>query len=517
MPEKGPSITFYGGINEIGGNKFLLEDRGTRIFLDFGMQMGLHGRYYDMMMPPRKHSSLADLFEFKLLPRINGIYRQDYTKHFSRGPDPKGWFEKDSGTDNDVDGVLLTHAHVDHCQYVHYLRPDIPIYCTEATKIIMQALQDTGGGSGEDELVRYKESFKTYTNSKGDESWATSEKHREERERAIHITKPYKKYKIDSVEFEALPVDHSLPGACAFIIHTSAGSIGYTGDLRFHGRRGGETEKFVRRCGKAELDYMLCEGTRVDVRSSPTEQDVEDDASEIIRGTENLAVVSYPVRDLDRFLSMYNAAVASGREMVIDFKQAYLLKLFEKSRGGRGAYPGLGDPHLRLFMPRMGKGLAGAGEAPWGDKLLMEDYGNRWEKDIISDNDIGRVTYRDLGRGQKRYVLYCSDFRLQQLVDIRPKKGSSYIHSSTEPFSDEMVLDHDRIKRWLHHFGLIEGEKSWNALHVSGHGTGDQIKRVVKESGAKRVVPIHTERADYFRYWHDGVIAGSSNGGRIEM
>ena len=34
------SLTFYGGVNEIGGNKILLEDKGTKIFLDFGMQMG---------------------------------------------------------------------------------------------------------------------------------------------------------------------------------------------------------------------------------------------------------------------------------------------------------------------------------------------------------------------------------------------------------------------------------------------------------------------------------------------
>ena len=33
-------VTFYGGIHEIGGNKFLIEDKGTKIFLDFGMQMG---------------------------------------------------------------------------------------------------------------------------------------------------------------------------------------------------------------------------------------------------------------------------------------------------------------------------------------------------------------------------------------------------------------------------------------------------------------------------------------------
>ena len=34
-----------------------------------------------------------------------------------------------------------------------------------------------------------------------------------------------------------MPVDHSIPGVDAFILHTSSGSIANTGDLRFHGRR----------------------------------------------------------------------------------------------------------------------------------------------------------------------------------------------------------------------------------------------------------------------------------------
>ena len=29
-------ITFHGGVKEIGGNKFLVEDKGTKIFMDFG-------------------------------------------------------------------------------------------------------------------------------------------------------------------------------------------------------------------------------------------------------------------------------------------------------------------------------------------------------------------------------------------------------------------------------------------------------------------------------------------------
>ena len=46
-------ITFYGGIHEIGGNKFLVEDKGTRIFLDFGMQMGKVNQYFAEFVNPR--------------------------------------------------------------------------------------------------------------------------------------------------------------------------------------------------------------------------------------------------------------------------------------------------------------------------------------------------------------------------------------------------------------------------------------------------------------------------------
>jgi mRNA degradation ribonuclease J1/J2 len=36
-------ITFYGGVGEMGGNKFLVEDDDTKIFLDFGMDSQREG------------------------------------------------------------------------------------------------------------------------------------------------------------------------------------------------------------------------------------------------------------------------------------------------------------------------------------------------------------------------------------------------------------------------------------------------------------------------------------------
>ena len=39
-------LMFYGGVNEIGGNKILLEDNGTKLFLDFGMSFGTANKYF---------------------------------------------------------------------------------------------------------------------------------------------------------------------------------------------------------------------------------------------------------------------------------------------------------------------------------------------------------------------------------------------------------------------------------------------------------------------------------------
>jgi Cft2 family RNA processing exonuclease len=40
------SLTFYGGAKEIGGNKILLEDKGVKIYLDFGESFNFGEEYF---------------------------------------------------------------------------------------------------------------------------------------------------------------------------------------------------------------------------------------------------------------------------------------------------------------------------------------------------------------------------------------------------------------------------------------------------------------------------------------
>ena len=71
------SLTFYGGVNEIGGNKILLEDKGTKVFLDFGMSFGKRGKYFDSFMSPRTATGLRDFLEIGLIPDLDRVYRSD--------------------------------------------------------------------------------------------------------------------------------------------------------------------------------------------------------------------------------------------------------------------------------------------------------------------------------------------------------------------------------------------------------------------------------------------------------
>ena len=486
-------ITFHGGVNDIGGNKFLVRDKDTTLLMDFGMSFSHEGQFFSQFLNARGSNYLTDMFELGILPKIKGLYRRDHARHVGFGGDEE----------TQIDGVLLTHAHVDHCAYIQYLREDIPIYCSEESKLIMQNFDVTSNS----QYLTLKEKFQVYQNNRDQTSRAGGEKVRIPRR--VETFESGKEFSVDSIDVEPLPVDHSIAGVHAFILHTSGGSIGNTADLRFHGRRHKDTERFVERCGESSLDVLLCEGTRVDAASSLTEYDVEAKVSEIVNDTKGLVICGYPIRDLDRLLSFYQAAKQTGRSLVIDMKQAYLLKLFDESKRLAGCYPSPVDASIRVYVPRGTWGLIDKDLDRFSQRQLVMDY-PKWQTEFLEYPNA--VDYRDVKACQKDYMFFCSDFKLQDLIDIKPDEGSSYIRSLTEPFDLEMELKEEQVKNWFTHFGVIKKEEKWNQIHVSGHGDGTQIKKVVEGSNAKKLIPIHTLHDEYHRKWHSNVVSVNQHG-----
>lgn len=482
------SLTFHGGVNDIGGNKFLVKDKDTTLFMDFGMSFSEEGKFFSQFLNARGSNALEDMFSLGILPKIKGLYRRDYARHVGF----------DGNENTQVDAILLTHAHVDHCAYIPYLREDIPIYCSEESKLIMQNFDDTGT----EQYLTLKEKFQVYENTRGEVNKAIGDRVKIPRD--VKLFKSGEEFPIDSIIVNPLPVDHSIPGVHAFILHTSNGTIGNTADLRFHGRRSKDTEKFVAKCAESDLDYLLCEGTRVDAQSSLTEYDVETTVTDIVNKTKGLAICGYPIRDLDRLLSFYLSAKETNRYLVIDMKQAYLLKLFSQSENLKGMYPSPTDKNIKIYVPRGFWGLLDKDLEKFSNRQFYMDYA-KWQREFLDYENA--VDYRNIQKSQKDFIFFCSDFKLQDLIDIKPDNGATYIRSLTEPFDLEMELKEEQVKNWMVHFGILNKDEDWHQIHVSGHGDGQQIKHVIENSNAKKLIPIHTQHDEYHKKWHSNVIS----------
>ncbi|MEM4720201.1 MAG: MBL fold metallo-hydrolase, partial [Candidatus Bilamarchaeaceae archaeon] len=284
-------ITCYGGINEIGGNKFLVESKKTRIFLDFGQSFTLLDEYFvpEAYLYPRERFGLRDYFAFDLLPQLKGLYSKEAIERTSL-----------PFSHPEYDGVLISHAHIDHIEHLKYLHPEIPIYLGEATKLIIDSAQVTSFNG-----VSYiKQDTPTITFRTG------------------------KDFSIGDFNIKPIHVDHSIPGAYGFIIETPEGNIVYSGDLRKHGPRADMTEDFLKKAAECDPILFIIEGTRVaekEKRKNHSEGFVQQESLRIAQEKKGLILAMRYPKDIDRFRTFYKVAKETGKELVITQKTAHLL------------------------------------------------------------------------------------------------------------------------------------------------------------------------------------------------
>ena len=517
-------ITVYGGAREIGGNQILLRDGDTSVLLDFGYRFSISNEYFfSDFLKLRDSNGLNDYFEMNAIPPIPEIYRTDYLRH-------DGY----NGPIRPVDAVLISHAHMDHTGQLNLLNEKTPFYASDVTIEVMRRMEEA---SNQMHNIEDGEKFRYYTNRNG--GLSRIEKNRSgERKRWEHrLTGPPER--IGSLNVEMIRVDHSLPGASAYIIRTSKGTIAYTGDLRFHGKHPEYTKNFVERAASEDIDLLITEGTRVarkqDLKKEEkrkkegiydnttpddfeTEGDIEAGVGNYISGVGNgMVIVNFPERDIDRLMSFYRAAVDSDRILAISPQQAMIMSgLYEKELLKRGtdiANP-LKDEYLRIFVRRAGYGEVcdrnGSAADTW-----QQDYASVGFRDFIAEHQERIVCWKDLRAEPEKYVLSLNNYYITELIDLRPPEGSLYIKSSTEPFDKEMELDWEKMTRWLDRFGLLKGMKT---AHVSGHASRDEIKEMVEAIGPRMVMPVHTtdDGVETFNKWFDNVVE-MSYGSRYEM
>jgi ribonuclease J len=285
--------------------------------------------------------------------------------------------------------------------------------------------------------------------------------------------------KIDGVRVEPVHVDHSIPAAYGFIIHTSGGNIVYTGDLRRHGPRKDMTEDFVKKAGDCDPVALICEGTRMvqkEKRKNYSELQVKHLSNQIVSSTNKIVFITHYSRDMDRFRSFYDVATDNNRKIVISTKTAYLLSKLKSDERLDLPDP-LKDNNIVVYYRRKRSG-----------KFDERDY-YVWERPFMDK----MVTHEFVHKNQSKLVMDLDFYQFGELIDIRPSRGCHFIHSMSEPFSEEDI-ENDVMRNWLYHFGI-----NFHQIHASGHMNKEQIASLIKEINPKKLFPIHTENPKLFK------------------
>jgi mRNA degradation ribonuclease J1/J2 len=103
------------------------------------------------------------------------------------------------------------------------------------------------------------------------------------------------------------------------------------------------------------------------------------------------------------------------------------------------------------------------------------------------------VNHEFVHKNQREVLMDLGFNQFAELIDIRADAGSHFIHSMSEPFSEEDIED-AVMHNWLDHFGM-----QFHQLHASGHMNRNQLTDFINYVKPKRIFPVHTENQQLFR------------------
>lgn len=473
-------IEVLDGKNSIGGTKILIGNRDYYFLLDFGKNFKTYSLYFEEFLSPRTLTGIFDLWKLNLISKIKNIYRDDIIPPYLN----------DEGRYINLLGIFLSHAHLDHSGFLSLIKEDIPVITSSTTIKFLKAIE-TFNPELFNQFTVVKKRFWdedfgekvsiSYKKKKKENSDLNSEE-KEKLRNFIEINDEKHESKIENTKFISFKTDHSILGSLGFFIEIDGIGIAYTGDIRFHGKNSCFSYQFVSELKKLKPTVLITEGTRKKTeKENKKEEDVYNGAIKVINDYKGkLVIADFGPRNIERLETFLKIAKETKRQLLITYKDAYLLDLLKDEVN-------IIDDEIILIIH----------EKKSDDRTYLKEIKEKYKNKIITPNKLNN----NLGD----FIICYSFYDLVNLIDLNINDGA-YIYSTSEAYSEEQEIDIKRLFNWLIYFNLkiygvgLQNEKPIFSgdYHSSGHASFDDIIWMINEINPEYILPVHTENIEEF-------------------
>ena len=417
-------LTIHRGTKEIGGSCVELQTDKSRILIDFGMPLvASDGERFDSKSIEGK--TREELVQLNILPEVKGLYK---------------------GEEKVVDGVLISHAHLDHYGFLEYVHPDIPVYMSQGAK----------------ELIDITNIFIT----KNPENIKSS------------IIKHLKSFQVGDFKVTPYLVDHSAFDALAFLVEAEGKRIFYSGDFRGHGRKSVLLDRMVKEPPQ-NIDCLLMEGSMLGRgdKICDDEEGVQDKIEEILKTSGTITFLFSSSQNIDRLVSAYKACLKTGSIFVIDLYTAFIL---DRLKDISSKLPQFNWKNVRVKFTKY-----------HADRLA--DSGH---KELLYKYNSGKIEMDEINEKKSQILMLTRDNSIFPIIlkNIDSPEGAKIIYSMWEGYLT------DKFRRYCDEKSLIIEQ-----VHTSGHATVEDLKTFAKAMQPKTLIPIHTFDASRYPELFDNV------------
>ncbi len=331
---------------------------------------------------------------------------------------------------DDVEALIVTHAHEDHVGAVPYLWPRLkcPVYCTKFTALVL------------------KKKIEEYPDS---------------RDMDIRIVEPGETVKMGPFKVHFVHVAHSIPDSCSVVIETEEGRVVHSGDWNLDPAPvvGATTdEASFRKFGKEGVLAYIGDSTNSGVPGrAGSEQDAEKGLEEVFRECPGRIAVTTFSSNIGRIQSVCKAAEACGRSVAVIGRSMHSMIAAARECGY------LND--VREFLSE-----EDINELPADQQVLI----------VTGSQGEARAALAKIARGEMR--------------GITLSRGDTVIFSARPIPGNEKEIDDVKNNLAAAGIQVIGTGDTEHVIHVSGHPCRDEVVDMYSWTRPELVVPVHGER-----------------------